>query len=158
MTIKRLWLLCLLSILISGCKSDLQVSLDMARLCRIPRSATGIQTARFSNLFTSAFYLRFNAPAEDIERFIQCSPSLKTLTPTTFNSFRKHLPYPDHNDNREIDKQHMYFTSINEVPWFNPTVEVRGRKYEIPQDGDANWGSLIVDDEKNIVYIEVRHS
>jgi hypothetical protein len=39
--------------------------------------------------------------------------------------------------------------------WYRPTIEGAGREYEIPADGDHNWGSVFVDDVKNVVFIVV---
>jgi hypothetical protein len=83
---------------------------------------------------------------------------LKILKPTPFDNHHKHLPDSARNENEKGNGRHEYFAIIESLPWYTPIVEVRGRKYEIPPDSDSNWGKVIVDDEKNVVYIEVGHN
>jgi hypothetical protein len=44
------------------------------------------------------------------------------------------------------------------LPWFDVGQVRTGRLYTIPQDFDANGGTLVVDDERHVVYVKVSHS
>lgn len=159
---KKVYLIaaCLLVSLLGACyrdlKSDLKTTLRLGRLASLPPSATDLRIDGTSNLFSSTYHIRFQANAEDIEKFIRNSPGLNGVLPTRFDANHQHLPYSKDDEARSVE--HEYFGIDERYPWFNPIIKTRGRKYEIPQDHDANYGEVIVDDETNVVFITVSHS
>jgi len=147
---------CLLGFLLGACHSNLKTTLKLGRLAPIPESATDLRIDGTSNLFSSTYYISFRATAKDIDNFIQNSPGLNGLLPTRFDANHQHLPFSKDDEIRNAE--HEYFGLDKRYPWFNPVITTRGRKYEIPQDHDANSGEVIINDETNVVYIKVSHS
>jgi hypothetical protein len=78
------------------------------------------------------------------------------VLPTRFDTNRQHLPL--FKDAEIWNAEHEYFALDKRYPWFDPVIKTRGRKYTIPQDHDANYGQVIINDETNVVYITVSHS
>ncbi|HSE23668.1 MAG TPA: hypothetical protein VLB68_18510 [Pyrinomonadaceae bacterium] len=146
----------LLISLLGACNSDLQTTLKLGRLAAIPASASELKLDGTSNLFSSTYFIRFRATAKDIDDFVRNSPGLRGVTPTRFDANHQLLPFT--NDDEMRSTEHEYFGVDKRYPWFNPVIKKRGRKYEIPQDHDANYGEVIIDDELNVVYITVSHS
>jgi hypothetical protein len=147
---------CLLISLLGACNSDLKTTLKLGRLAAIPESATDLKIDGTSNLFSSTYYIRFQASAEDINEFIRSSAGLNGVLPTRFDANHQHLPF--FKDDEMRNAEHEYFGIDDRYPWFNPIIKTRGRKYKIPQDLDANYGEVIINDETNVVYITVSHS
>ncbi len=156
---------CLLVTLLGACSrsdlkstnnSNLKTTLKLGRLAAIPDSATDLRIDGTSNLFSSTYYIRFQASAEDIDEFVRHSPGLNGVLPTRFDANHQHLPFPKKGEIGNAD--HEYFGVDERYPWFNPIINTRGRKYIIPQDQDANYGEVIINDETNVVYITVSHS
>lgn len=134
------------------------------RLAALPPSATEIQASGWGGLFTGEDYLMFRATAEDIDKFVASSPSIKDVHPEIFTSEHMHLPYTKKktsppNEGPEAYFKHKHFFPGSICPtWYNPTIRGKGRKYEIPPDPNIpghNWGSVIINDETNTVYINV---
>jgi hypothetical protein len=147
---------CLLVSLLGACNSSLTTTLKLGRLAAIPESATDLRIDGTSNLFSSTYHIRFRASAEDIDEFIRNSPGLNGVLPTRFDANHQHLPF--FKDDEIRNAEHEYFGIDERYPWFNPIIKTRGRKYKIPQDHDANYGEVIINDETNVVYITVSHS
>jgi len=158
MKISRLITICLLTISMAACQPGTKEILSAGRLAAIPRSATDLMLAGTDNLFSSKHYIKFKADPKDIEEFIQNSASIRSIKPEAFDSGHQYVPFPKDADTATFDDRHEYFSIDKRWPWFDPTIKVRGRKYTIDQDHDANGGEVVVDDEKNIVYITVYHS
>jgi len=115
-------------------------------------------------MVSGADYLMFRAVPEEIERFIAESPSIKDSIPRRFNSEHVYLPYQKDKESRtdeqsEYHYDHEYFfLSPMDPEWYDLTIKVKGRKYEIPGDPQRNGhncGSVIVNDETSTVYIKV---
>ena len=147
---------CLLGLLLGACHSNLKTALKLGRLAPIPESATDLRIDGTSNLFSSTYYISFRASAEDIDKFTRNSPGLNGVLPTRFDPNHQYLPFSRDDETRNA--MHEYFGLDKRYPWFNPIITTRGRKYEIPQDHDANSGEVIINDETNVVYITVSHS
>lgn len=138
--------------------------LRAGRLADLPESATYIKAEGWSAMFTGEDYLMFRAAPEDIEKFIAKSPSLKGATPEIFDSEHMHLPYQKEEEyytDEELEnsyKQKYFFPSHMDPKWYDLTIKVKGRQYEIPGDPNKkghNWGSVLINDETNTVYIYV---
>jgi hypothetical protein len=133
-------------------------------LAPLPPSATGIRTDGWSNGFASGRHIRFSAPPREIEAFLAASPGLKGVRPERFHPRHMYIPYPKEPKDKfgsieEIEEsvRHKHF-SLNGPAWYNPTVRVRGRRYEIPWRGKAYWGEVVVDDTKHVVFILTSYS
>ena len=141
----------------AACQPGTKEILSAGRLAAIPKSATDLMVDGTGNLFSSQHYIKFKADTKDIEEFIQNSASIRSITPDRFDQGHQYVPYPKDVDTATNERDE-YFGLDKRWPWFDPTIKVRGRKYTIDQDQDANGGEVVIDDEKNIVYIRVYHS
>lgn len=130
-------------------------ALDLARLADLPKAASSVKADGTSNMFSMTYLLRFQAPAAEIEAFITQSPGLSGIAPEIFTPEHMCLPYPQ---GGEADMRHHHFRIDARYPWFDPTIRDRGRRYVIPQDADACWGEVIVDDETNTVFVQSHRS
>jgi len=158
MKISRLITICLLTTSMAACQPGTKVLLSAGRLAAIPVSASDLMVDGTDNLFSSKHYIKFKADPTDIEEFIQNSASIRSITPDRFDRGHQYVPFPKDADTATFDERHEYFGLDKRCPWFDPTIKVRGRKYTIDQDDDVNGGEVVIDDEKNIVYIRVYHS
>lgn len=135
--------------------------LKAGRLAELPESATDIKAKGWSGIFTGEDYLIFCATPEDIKKFIAESPSIKYTEPEIFSSDKMYLPYYEPNDftddaDWEAYYKHKYFFPHKDHPeWYDVTIKLKGRKYKIPAFKHHNWGSVIINDETNTVYINV---
>lgn len=133
-----------------------QSVIQAGRLADLPKSATKVRAQGWSSIFSGEDYLMFQAAAEDINRWIAESSSIKNSIPETFDSNHMHLPYEP---NRKYDTdQEYYFPMPSNPQWYDLTIKVNGRKYEIPGDpnkGGHNWGTVIINDQTNTVFINV---
>lgn len=135
--------------------------LKVGRLAKLPQSATDIKAEGWNSIFTGEDYLMFCATPEDIEKFIAESPSIKDTKPDIFSSDKMYLPYYEPNDftdDADWDAyfRHKYFQTHKGQPeWYNIEIRLKGRRYEIPSFEHHNWGSVIINDETNTVYINV---
>jgi hypothetical protein len=146
---------CLLISLLGACNSSLETTLKLGRLAAIPESATNLRIDGTSNLFSSTYHITFRSTAKNIDEFIRNSPGLNGVLPTRYDANQQLLPILKGDDRKA---EHDYFAVDERYPWFNPIIKTLGRKYEIPQDHDANYGEVIINDETNVVYITVSHS
>jgi len=55
------------------------------------------------------------------------------------------------------DWQSSAMSTTEKYPWFHPNT-TDGQVYEIPQDQNTNYGTVIVDRTQRIVYIQTSHS
>ena len=131
-------------------------ALRAGRLATLPKSATNVRAQGWSSIFSGENYLMFQATSEDISKWIAKSSSIRDCIPETFDFNHMHLPY---RADREYDTDHEYYFPMPSNPqWYDLTIKVNGRKYEIPGDPDKgghNWGTVIINDENNTVYINV---
>ena len=134
------------------------------RLADLPESATDVKVYGWAGIFTGEDYLMFRATPEDIEKFIAKSPSLKGATPEIFDSEHMHLPYQKEEESyteEEFEnryKQKYFFPYHMDPKWYDLTIKVKGRQYEIPGDPNKkghNSGSVLINDETDTVYIYV---
>ncbi len=137
-----------------------QILMD-GRLAGLPASATNVKAEGWSGIFTGEDYLMFQADPKEINRFIAGSVSLKGQKPQVFSPEKMYVPMDSDGEHKtgytmEGEPKHEYFFTDKYSPkWYDPTIRVRGRKYEIPSEKMHNWGSVIVNDQTNTVYIWV---
>jgi len=136
----------------------IQKILRNARLADLPESTNDVRISGWNSFFTGESYLMFHAAPNDIEKFIALSSSLRDVKPKIFNSEHMFLPRPAE-INTETPLNHEYFLlNRNWPPWYNITIKMKGKRYEIPGDPikkGHNWGSVVVNEETNTVYIHV---
>ncbi len=131
-------------------------ALDLGRLAALPPSASGVHADGTSNLFSMTYLLRFDAPADEIAAFVAQSPGLRGVAPEQFTAGHMMLQRPA--GGGVPADGHRRFRLDPRYPWFDPTVRLRGRRYEIPQDANARWGEVIIDDERNTVFVQTHRS
>jgi len=156
-----LWFACRLSLglNLSACKPE--AVLKAGRLAELPQSAKNIKAEGWNSIFTGEDYLMFCATPKDIEKFIAESPSIKDTEPEIFSLDKMYLPYYEPNDftdDADWDayyKHKYFFTHKSQPEWYKIEIRLKGRRYEIPSFEHHNWGSVIINDETNTVYINV---
>ena len=134
---------------------------DHGNLAPLPPSAADLQTDGWSTGFSSARYLRFKAKPQEIEQFLAASRGLKGVRPERFYPRHMYLPYPKSSprmDEEMKDSLHHKHFFTNCPPWYNPTIRVKGRRYEIPWHDKGYYGEVVVDDFSHLVFIQVSYS
>jgi len=131
--------------------------LAYGRLARLPESATDMRTDSWSSPFSGEWFLRFRASPEDIESFLNSSPSLEAQDSVKYTPERMRLSWPKERIQEASPQDgHEYFIPGSLTPeWYNPQIRQRGRRYNIPAEGFHNWGEVIVDDEEHVVFVKV---
>lgn len=132
--------------------------LSDGRLAALPESATDIKVYSWSFIFSGESFMKFSANPEDINVFLNSSPSINGQQCQRYSLERMRLPYPK--DSRKLmeynEAGHELFIPDSMAPdWYDTQIRIRGRSYEIPPEGHHNNGEVIVDDENNVVYINV---
>jgi hypothetical protein len=138
--------------------------LSAGRLALLPNSATEIKINGWHGMFTGSDYLMFKASPAEINAWLSQCQSIKEIEPMVFMAEHKYTVYRDEKDFKNDEehekyyKQEHFFRGNDWPDWYDPTIETKGRKYEIPGDpknNGHNWGSIIVNDETNTVYVWV---
>ena len=132
--------------------------LSYGRLADLPESAVNVKAYSWLSPFSGEWYLRFQANPGDIDKFINDSSSIKDLEGVTYSPEKMKIPYPtDREEMKElINAGHeLYYPHSLAPKWYRPDIRIRGREYEIPPVKHHYNGEVIVDDEKNIVYIKI---
>jgi hypothetical protein len=117
--------------------SRIDGALATGRLSPLPAGAHAVQVDTEGNLFARSFWVAFEAPTQDIQLWIRQSPALAKGQPSAC-------------------ARPVIFGE--RPPWFRPTSIRNGLLYQIPQDSLANYGTVWIDQEANIVYIKTSHS
>jgi len=133
--------------------------LTAGRLGALPPGASKLRYDSWSAIFTGAQFLYFEAPPEEIEVFLSDAPSLEGVEPVRFTKDRPLLPWPDGAGITDFPAERLeefYQVQQGWPEWFRPTLRHGGRSYTIPSDDEGhNWGRVIIDDQRNLVFIEV---
>lgn len=166
-------------LLLAGCDEDkdrdlrrIDITRRIGRLAPLPTQARGVQVYERSNAFAASFWLRFEAPAGSIEAFLAASPGLAGVAPQRMcsqeqtaaaeaHARRPHPPLPGAVPLSVSTGDSCEWHNIqlpSKLPWFDVGQVRTGRLYVIPQDSDANGGTLVVDDEHHTLYVAVSHS
>jgi hypothetical protein len=140
-----------------GGKGTQRAVLRMARLAAIPSSATDLHCEGTGGSTGGVYYLRFTAPAEDINRFVMNSSELRGRAPQALGPEHMYLPEAQPGPDATQPAQHTYYAADPRFPWFDPAVRTKGRLYVIPPDRDSNSAVVVIDDEKQTVYVRVKH-
>ena len=132
---------------------DPQLVIQQGRLAELPASAGNIRAAQWTGIFSGEAYLAFSADSEDIELWLNQSPSLQFQSPVILDSICRYLP----DDYGEINENDMTYHVDEYVPdFYRPLILKQGRLYEIPPDSQGHyWGRVIIDDLRKYVYLNV---
>jgi hypothetical protein len=113
---------------------DVRTVLEWARLAPLPPSAAGVRTEAVTNMFSGSVYLQFTASPAEVQDWLKASPGI-----------------------REAETEGQAPDSRGSDPaWFTPPKG--SRWYRIPQDHDANYGEVQVDETTGTVYVKASHS
>ncbi len=140
-----------------GSKGMLRAALRMGRLAELPRAATQVQCDGTGGSSAGMYFIKFTAPAEEIEKFIADSTELRVRAPEALGPERMYLPESQRSTSAAATAAHIYYTPDARYPWFDPALREKGRRYVIPLDRESNSGEVIIDDATQTVYIRVQH-
>jgi hypothetical protein len=113
----------------------IEAALELGSLAPLPGSAKSIKVETSGGLFSRTFWLSFKADKEDIDKWTRGANILV----------------------RSKDTLYLRQRLIDAPDWFYPSA-AKTTRFEIPQDQDANYGTLFIDEEANIVYVKTSHS
>ncbi|MGI4866282.1 MAG: hypothetical protein ACRYFZ_20315 [Janthinobacterium lividum] len=118
-------------------RKRLASALATGHLAILPAQAHNIEADTEGNLFARSYWVTFTASDADIQRWLLESPTLAANKPT-----RCARP-----------------VLFGERPaWFRPEGIRDGLLYHIPQDRNADYGTVWIDRETQTVYIKTSHS
>ena len=134
--------------------------LEDSRLSKLPKSAVDVKTDAWFGIFAGEAYLMFKASAEQIQEFINTSPSIKDLKPEVFNSEKQYLQAKTQleRDSKNQRGRHKYYWAGFQSPsWYDPTITIKGRRYKVPNAQHPEWagGDVVVNDDTGYVYIHI---
>lgn len=128
--------------------------LAWGELATLPDSATEIKIFAWSSLFSGEEFLRFRASPDDIERFLETSPILKNAECQTYSKDRMRLSFPKDYGMEHFMDPHEYFQPVGHAPqWYREEFRGPGRRYIIHPKRYHYPGEVIIDDEKNLVFV-----
>jgi hypothetical protein len=130
--------------------------LAWGELATLPESATDIKIFAWSSLFSGEEFLRFRASPDDIERFLETSPILERVECQDYSKDRMRLPIPKDYGMKEehFMGPHEYFSPEAHAPeWYREEFRGPGRRYIIHPKRYHYPGEVIIDDEKNLVFV-----
>jgi len=130
----------------------LQAMLDNEDFAPLPASATGVKVDGWICGFAHEAWLRFTAPADEVEAFLAASPFLEGTAPEHFGPERMLLLPPSDADALEVwqigGPNKFVFRGTYPPSWYTPEVREKGRRYECP-----SRCTVIVNDATGTVYI-----
>lgn len=134
-------------------------ALRAGRLAKLPSEAREIKHHAWSGFFTGSQFVTFTASPDEVNAFVARSPSLANVRPSLFSKKRHRLPYPERDSDQEFDGHDYYPAQTLAPAWWNGTLRDSGRVYAIPADkGGHNYGTLIYDEIRGVVYIQITWS
>ena len=113
----------------------LKLGLQYVRIEELPNNATNIKVASEGGLMSRTVWIYFQTNNAEIEKLIN---TLKSANPTRKSVLVAHHPGGG-------------------PKWFQPNISM-STVFEIPQDKDANYGTLFIDTTAHSVYIKASHS
>ena len=127
-----------------------------AGLAPVPAAATDVKAVDYYRPGDYRMdWLVFRANPDDIEIFIRDSRTLISPPFAVYDSNNTFMPYGLSQEEiyerypRQEERGWAFFHLTPE--WYRPEIAVRGRQFDF-QNG-VRWGSVIVDDEENMVYV-----
>jgi hypothetical protein len=128
-------------------------------LAQLPAYATEIKVYTWSTPMSGEEFLRFSATADDIKVFLESSPILKNKECQKYSKDKMRVPFSEDffnnvNFSEEFPDPNEYFNPDPQAPdWYIEELRGAGRRYNIKPKGYHYPGEVIIDDEKNIVFI-----
>jgi len=132
--------------------------LSYGRLAPLPESASDIKVYSWSSPFSGEWFLRFSAIPEDIEEFLNTSPSIKGAECVMYSREKMKLPYPEDywQNTKYFHDGHEYFDYHSTGPeWYKPEIRGRGRYYRIRPKVGFKRAEVIVDDEEHLIFVKL---
>lgn len=124
------------------------------RLAPLPVSATNVFAAAYGNLFSANAFVKFKAPAADVERFLAASPGLRGVKGDRLTPKHMYAPCPlPGNDNLNDWTRARHFSPGQLPSRFDPAIRTAGRYFGVPQGRNADWAEVIIDDVSHTVFI-----
>jgi hypothetical protein len=134
-----------------------QTVLSRCELSPLPKSAQGVRVGCVSHGIGGKRLLKFRANQEEIEHFLDASPGLRGHECKRFSKEKMRLARRK-SEQTAIARQnsnHEYFSPDSTVPaWYSEEIRGRGKYYRIADKGVE----VIVDDEKNVVFVSTSRS
>jgi hypothetical protein len=134
-----------------------QLACRLARLAPIPGQVVWSENRQ--SPFSGSTYIVFRASRPEIEKWVADSPGMRGLSPTVFDANLRLEPPWDHQNNTmppydpHVERENVYTQEGKYVP-----TTKNGMRYKIPQDQDANYGTIIIDWDTGTVWIRASHS
>jgi hypothetical protein len=131
--------------------------LSEAGLAPLPKSATDLRVYGWWFPDEAGRCLMFRATIDDIEAFLNTSPSLEGRQCEKFSTERMRVEYPsDIKKYMEYQQAgHALFVPESTPSWYKEEIRKSGRYYSIPSQNRPNSCEIIVNDEEHIVYIKM---
>ena len=118
-------------------RKRLASALATGHLATLPAQAYNIEADTEGNLFARSYWVTFSASDAAIQHWLLKSPALAVSKPARCS-------HP---------------VLFGERPaWFRPESIRQGLLYQIPQDKNADYGTVWIDRETQTVYIKTSHS
>ena len=123
----------------------------------LPRSATQLRVYGWWFPDEVGRCMMFRATAQDVEEFLNASPTLKGRKCKKFSpeSMRMLFPRDTTKWMEYIEAGHELIGPLSGPPWYKEEIKGYGRYYSVPTKDYRGSGQVIVDDEENIVYVKV---
>ncbi|OHB66363.1 MAG: hypothetical protein A2Y77_14650 [Planctomycetes bacterium RBG_13_62_9] len=113
-----------------------------AELASLPASASGIKVTMWSSLFSGEQFLLFRASREDIRRFLNASPILRTANVERY----------------EGDRSTLTGRHVLSPPWYLDEMAGPGKRYEFrpkARPHGARGAKMTIDENRNLVFVYV---
>lgn len=129
-----------------------------ADLAPLPPSACEIKVNLWFTPFSGDGQLRFRATPDDIARFLATSPILRDVQYVRYAGSEVALFYPrdERNPMSLEETRERIARDLTRTPvWFVKELEGSMTWYRIDPSGSQTSGTLIVDDDRHVVYVRL---
>jgi len=123
----------------------------------LPKSATHLRVYGWWCPDELGRCMMFRATPQDVEEFLNTSPTLKGRKCQKFSPERMRILFPRDTTKwmEYTEAGHELFGHSSGPLWYKEEIRSYGRYYSVPTKDYRKSCEVIVDDEKNIVYIKV---
>ena len=132
--------------------------LTNGELAPLPESATEITVYTWWTPMSGAEFLRFRASREDIESFVANSPILKRAEYCDYSADKMRLLDQDERRRSrggDADEHEYIRHDSTAPPWYLEEIKHNAREYRIRPPGYHSSGEVIIDREKDVVYVRL---
>lgn len=135
--------------------------LTNADLAPLPQSATELKVFTWSTPFSGRWFLKFRANANDIEQFLKASSIPEQAESQESSEGRVIITRS--NGQLEIKKLNQVFPNYIKKhdpitpPWYMEEINKTAKRYIIRPQGYNHDGEVIVDEEKNLIFVKLKH-